>query len=333
MRKLRHVRQFCYFLLTGIIFLSLLQSLNKKGETDYSSLTDDQINELVKEADADMAERRARVKMVCSKYNLGDYEKKGDSRDEQLFQHPPIPKDRVFFIDDVHKMTYCPIYKAASTTWLHQMMLLAGISEQAILNETKARSIYPEPHLNDVEKALRTTLKFIIVRHPFERLVSAFRDKLENKSARQMNGNQHFYAKLFAPKIIAKSRNSTSGSPEPTFQEFVAYLLKEKAEELDDHWIPNYLFCTPCIIDYDIIAHVETLFRDQLYVIKKVKLEGKIWPIWRHITKGQSSAGEIAKSYFSQLTQSDVQQLYKMYRLDFELFGYNHSEYLNFARN
>lgn len=54
-------------------------------------------------------------------------------------------------------MSYCPIYKAASTTWLHQLLILAGRTEQSIKSTKKqlseqARAIYPVQDSDQVEE-------------------------------------------------------------------------------------------------------------------------------------------------------------------------------------
>jgi hypothetical protein len=54
-------------------------------------------------------------------------------------------------------MSYCPIYKAASTTWLHQLLILAGQTEQSIKSTKKqlseqARAIYPVQDSDQVEE-------------------------------------------------------------------------------------------------------------------------------------------------------------------------------------
>lgn len=53
----------------------------------------------------------------------------------------------------------------------------------------------------------------------------------------------------------------------------------------DDHWIPFYLYCTPCLLHYNVIAKVETMDQDQLYVIRLLGLQDRIRPRWRHKTQ------------------------------------------------
>ncbi|CAB3366457.1 Hypothetical predicted protein [Cloeon dipterum] len=211
------------------VFLLLFYRNFLIGES-HAPLTTAQKNELLKEAEADMNKRRVLIERVCTKYNLGLYR---NSAEPQLFKHPPTPQYSVFYIDKQHKMSYCPIYKAASTTWLHQMLILSGRSEQSIKSKLKvqqlseqAREVYPVEDSDQVEEALRTNLKLVIVRHPFERLLSAYRDKLENINVGLEHGVEYFY-KSHGRKIVKKYRNETSSRLEPTFREFVSYLIKE----------------------------------------------------------------------------------------------------------
>ena len=50
----------------------------------------------------------------------------------------------------------------------------------------------------------KTEISFIVVRHPFERLVSAYRDKLERTHA--SNYLTDFYYKSYGRKIVQKYR-------------------------------------------------------------------------------------------------------------------------------
>ena len=54
-------------------------------------------------------------------------------------------------------------------------------------------------------QAFLNTLTLLVVRHPFERLLSAYRDKLENSRLGAEHGTTHFYAK-YGSRIVAKYR-------------------------------------------------------------------------------------------------------------------------------
>lgn len=41
----------------------------------------------------------------------------------------------------------------------------------------------------------------------------------------------------------------------PTFEEFVRYVTETRGR-VDEHWAPIYDFCTPCSINFTVIAKV-----------------------------------------------------------------------------
>lgn len=205
--------------------------------------------------------------------------------------------------------------------------------------------------LND---ALNNSISFLIVRHPFERLLSAYRDKLQfalPHTFHQKLGNmiirkyrkavsyQHGDSANAHP--IMNSIHSSQHQPKakkvgtrwPTFSEFVEFLLFEaKADApLDMHWTPITNFCTPCQVKFDIIAKFETLEEDQRYLIEKAGLRDIIRPEHKNSGKGKNT-NELLMSYYAQLTKSQVKGLYEVFKYDFELFDYRPDEFFKVAR-
>lgn len=72
---------------------------------------------------------------------------------------------------------------------------------------------------------------------------------------------------------------------------------------------------------------METLWRDQVYAINKLGLQGAIKPRWRHSNRHSNASG----IYFSQLNRPTVRRLYEKLRLDFELFDYSPETYYQYA--
>ncbi|KAG7167850.1 carbohydrate sulfotransferase 9-like [Homarus americanus] len=310
------------------------------------------IEEDMAATEKDMALRRSKVIEVCGKYGLGPKPVQGASK---TIKYPPLPNYDVFYIDRPDLLAWCPIYKAASTSWLYNFIKLAGLSESYIQNTKEqvshvARKVWPVQDYEDIQQSLKVCLKFMIVRHPFERLVSAYRDKLENTNIGKQNGVDHFYEK-FGKKIVDKYRPPGKGLPanrysqdmddprlphpkgiEPTFAEFVRYLIDTNLiYYADDHWMPYYIYCTPCLVDYEVIVKFETLDRDQNYIIRKNHLEKKIQPSWKHLTNGKKTSDTV-KKYFATITKTELMKLYNKYKLDFELFSYSIDEYLDYVQ-
>ncbi|KAK7016425.1 hypothetical protein SK128_026248 [Halocaridina rubra] len=119
-------------------------------------------------------------------------------------------------------------------------------------------------------------LTFTVVRHPLDRVLSTYRDKLE------LAKNPYFYTQ-YGQKIISNYRklppNMTQkqlrmymqaasrlvaskrytpivGNPftnpfGPTFSEFISYIIKAAPD--NEHWRTYYMNCNPCKIHYDFI--------------------------------------------------------------------------------
>ena len=46
----------------------------------------------------------------------------------------------------------------------------------------------------------------------------------------------------------------SGGAERPTFEQFVDYLLRTDVSEYNDHWIPIWLHCRICLMEFDVIG-------------------------------------------------------------------------------
>lgn len=163
------------------------------------------------------------------------------------------------------------------------------------------------------------TKKFLIVRHPLERLLSAYRDKLEHKQ------NREYYYKRFGRRIVLKYRQSMNMTTklEPTFAEFLRFIVSEKY--FDEHWAPYYRTCEPCMIHYDYVLKFETLDRDESFFIQDANLNGylyeKNYP--RNINPLGVTTKKILDEYTRGISRSLLDEVYKIYENDYKLFNYS----------
>ncbi|XP_047020419.1 carbohydrate sulfotransferase 11 [Helicoverpa zea] len=258
--------------------------------------------------------------------------------------------NKEFFVDQKHRLVWCNIFKAASSYWLYYFNILGGYDKK-FLQKSKsqplnlARKKFPRPSEDDLKAALKTpgVLSLLVVREPFVRLLSAYRDKLEIQI-------KPFYRKL-AKSIISKYRQTTIalfGKPKlsgPTFYEFVQYLIdqnKGPGYEFNEHWAPYYQFCSPCAVNFSVIAKVETLDKDSMYVIQQLQL-GKVLDVkvgerrrkqryLMNLSRDGKNTTALLKHYFSQLDEYMLNDLLKIYGVDFEMFGYDADIYKRYVR-
>ncbi|XP_047346385.1 carbohydrate sulfotransferase 11-like [Vespa velutina] len=259
--------------------------------------------------------RRQKIKNMCKNYT-----------DKELQQNRNFPN---IIIDTKHGISWCPIYKVGSSTWMKNFAILAGIltdttmnliHQNAIQMNTIVKQAFPSDlNLNKTLKKLRATKKFLIVRHPFERLLSAYRDKLEH-----MNGREYYY-KRFGRHITHKYRkhkNSTRTKLEPTFEEFLEFIVHEKY--FDEHWAPYYDTCKPCMIHYDYILKFETFQEDHRFFMQETGLKYYLYKKsgFKNINPHGRTTSNLLRKYLENIPKLLLQKIYKIYEKDFKLFSY-----------
>ena len=179
-------------------------------------------------------------------------------------------------MDRQHKLVYCYLPKVGSTTF---KTLLRDASSAPRAREANAHS-YQEmakfaglPKMNTLP--LNETLaiinspeylKFIIVRHPFDRLLSVYRDKFI--------GNETEFTAGIAVGIFQEMRgwNEThavqvaQGTERPSWEEFVTYMSRHHqistVHTKNRHWTRQVELCYPCTVKYDRILKLETIDND-----------------------------------------------------------------------
>ncbi|XP_046970130.1 carbohydrate sulfotransferase 11 isoform X2 [Vanessa cardui] len=263
-----------------------------------------------------MEARRDYLRSECSKQSL-------DSSSHKAYAWE-------YLINRQYHVIWCNIFKAASTSWMYNFNLMANYTA-TFLDKTKevplelARKKYARPTVEMLRKAQGDSITFLIVRHPLERLASAYNDKIVHAWPKSFHDQM-------GRRIIKKYRKS-SVKPVPTerypvFEEFVSYVLDEAKvkKTLDMHWTPYTDFCTPCKFNFDVILKFETLDEDQRFLIQMARLQEVIKPEWRNSGKGTNTLHNINHLY-SRLKKPQLDGLYNLYKYDFQLFNYTIDNY------
>jgi chondroitin 4-sulfotransferase 11 len=171
------------------------------------------------------------------------------------------------------------------------------------------------------------------VRHPFERILSAYRDKLEHRKDRE------FYYRRYGRHIVRSQREDNAtfvDRAEPTFVEFLQYLVETKT--FDEHWRPYTAECAPCELNYQFILKMESLEEEQLYLATKFNLLDTLLTInstdqlLHNTNPNGRTEHKYAQHYYGQVPKQLLQEVYVLYEEDFRLFDYSPKEYFNFAK-
>ena len=145
-----------------------------------------------------------------------------------------------------YSLLYCWIHKAASSSWSRIFFEASNMTvpEDGWLHG--ASPIFrPEVNVSLTDLFANSTVSFAFVRHPFERLVSVYRDKFELATE---NEKGLFFFKYYSAQILDLPEDSilTETIPMPSFRQFVSYLLDISELDYNDHWLPFWLNCNFC---------------------------------------------------------------------------------------
>ncbi|XP_053441481.1 carbohydrate sulfotransferase 11 isoform X2 [Nycticebus coucang] len=238
-------------------------------------------------------------------------------------------------VDEDHELIYCYVPKVACTNWKRIMMVLTGRGKYSDPMEIPANEAHVSANLKtlnqysipEINHRLKSYMKFLFVREPFERLVSAYRNKFTQKY------NTSFH-KRYGTKIIKRQRKNATQEAlrrgdDVKFEEFVAYLIDphtQREEPFNEHWQTVYSLCHPCHIHYDLVGKYETLEEDSNYVLQLAGVGSYLkFPTYAKSTR---TTDEMTTEFFQNISSEHQTQLYEVYKLDFLMFNYSVPSYL-----
>ncbi|CAH1776906.1 unnamed protein product [Owenia fusiformis] len=192
---------------------------------------------------------------------------------------------KYMLIDETHKLLYCFVPKVGCTAW---RKIFAVLSNEKIRNETNGNpeNIRVDPHFglhfksiksydrSQQDRILKSYYKFMFVREPFERLVSAYIDKFYVPEP-------HGFWKVWGKGIINKYRHKASVTSrecghDVTFDEFLAHSFSTIEQQYinagNGHWVTIQQLCNPCDINYDYIGRMESMQQDTKAILEKANV-------------------------------------------------------------
>ena len=247
------------------------------------------------------------------------------------------------------KLSWCPIFKAGSTNW---KQFFCRIMKPDVYNRSQISDSYCELDvLLKYHDGGRPSFTFTSVRHPYERLVSAFEDRIKNckntdyvdgvvrdmLSRRNISASQGETNDILLEEALREckkpifERNVSSDNPYmnpmgPTFKEFLAHVIDHiaKGSVTDFHWYPMHKVCNPCTLKFNAIEKMETYERDHYYILKSVNQE-HLYPYISESHLNPSSSedkNEKLIQHFKSLDEQMLWDLYRTYEKDFIFFDY-----------
>ncbi|XP_068211804.1 carbohydrate sulfotransferase 11-like [Palaemon carinicauda] len=272
----------------------LRKKQGKNGEFTGVVLDKKEMRMVMAELRHRMRERTSLVNMTCHKYRnklLHLYAKWLGVEESWQRVDPLLHVNPDILVNRKQRLVWCKVPKVASTSFVHGLLRVTGggdLIEDKIFSRSNLHIIlrrmmpYPRPG-EDIGKFIA----FMAVRHPFQRILSAYRDKFMDRSEVVQFKK---FKELYGLSVIAKYRKSdppVEYRDIPTFLEFVQYLISTPIWEYNEHWRPYFLTCSACHHRYDAILHLETLQDDSEFLVNITGFR-ELAPRHVHITRSKS---------------------------------------------
>ncbi|XP_048577505.1 carbohydrate sulfotransferase 14 [Nematostella vectensis] len=226
-------------------------------------------------------------------------------------------------VDDKHKILYCYIPKVACSNWKRVLMVLDGrASDTDSISHDQAHNSGVSRLANYTDEQIQFRLKyyykFMFVRDPLDRLVSAYNDKIQGGDPYWQLFQFQDILPLFRTKQQLVHGNNTA-----TFVEFFLYLQTMNPITMDEHFMPQHLLCQPCVVKYNFIGTFENLREETKEVLIRMNLDSKVkFPHKQRTYIEHAQNSPSATELLTQIPQSLIQALVNRYSDDYELFSY-----------
>lgn len=241
--------------------------------------------------------------------------------------------------DERHRVIYCSIPKAACTTFKTLMAKSLGWTRDSdgMAQKKYTSKINAVLHRLGVHYLSRYTpeerfrrlsdyRKFIVVRHPFTRLYSAYNDKIAHRRLVHPNYYRDVVREYFAEGV------DKNGKLNLTLEQFLTLIAREyrSGRFVNRHWISYNEACHPCHVTYNYVIKLEDL-RDyapditNLLGVTSKEIEQRNSYQLRNGTSATSRKGNgyLYEEHFNTLPKKLINGLLRVYESDFKLFGYN----------
>ncbi|KAJ7385577.1 Carbohydrate (chondroitin 4) sulfotransferase 13 [Desmophyllum pertusum] len=129
-------------------------------------------------------------------------------------------------VDDVHKIIYCTIPKVGTTTWKRILADLRGLGNDVRIHRWNLWRRFYEYTEEEKSQRLQTYFKFLFVREPLARLVSAFKDKFVGWDLAVSKRARASMVKAYRPQDFNPDDNRVN------FSEFVQYFSQKMSKEI-----------------------------------------------------------------------------------------------------
>ena len=230
--------------------------------------------------------------------------------------------------NDKYKFIYCPVPKVGFSNWRRVFLVLSekfNTTDPLKFSQRNVHGTYywnvsylSQLSLEEIDYRIKNYYKFIFIRDPLERIVSAYKNKF-------MGENSFLWSEIGKLIIrayrIEPNDTSLSSGLGVTFGEFVQYILDASVHSSDEHWKLISLLCLPCSIKYDFVGHMDNMDSDSQKVLNHLGVANLVKYPQRDNDHKYEKTKDIMQQYYKKIPLAHLNKLKYRYYLDYLMFN------------
>jgi hypothetical protein len=206
---------------------------------------------------------------------------------------------------------------------------LGGKTKETDLSQIPGEQLYEDKNfmyfhqLSNAQKeeAIREYKKFIIIRNPFERILSIYRLRFENPDYHKSTRAK------WTEAIIKHIRKDGDKSKNITFEEFLKFVLLVASNNVPndlsyfvykEFYLTMNKMCLPCNIQYNLIGSFDNLVDDSNYVLKLIGANFTF-----PLKSSASKTKKLMSIYYGRVKKDVILDIANYYKKDVNLFSYS----------
>ena len=187
---------------------------------------------------------------------------------------------------------------------------------------------------------LKNYYKVAIVRNPLERLLSAYRNKLELPLNYAIRRNFPDRLKAYILKKyrredfeawIADENAHNTTDIHPSFSEFLQFMTRFPLNLYNEHFKPTLQLCFPCAVHYDLFLNFKMLEYDMFALMQFLDIPFQYYP--ESIAHKRAPTGSYLQDYFKDVGMELKAKLFRVFRDELEFYYTIYPEEWGMHRN
>ncbi len=168
--------------------------------------------------------------------------------------------------------------------------------------------------------------KHIMIRHPLQRLLSAFIDKLAGPLLHVIQPYNYFehlkhtILKELQPNEYDHWNRNITTDLKVEFNVFIMWIIEQNFEYINEHFAPQYYNSQPCRVRYDFYGNFNQFEQDFTKILTKFEIDAS--PIFSMILPSKTRTVRNIDLFYSMLSRDLKHLLHKKYLIDLDFYHY-----------